>query len=159
LNKNGINTAEITQQDLTVSDKMSQDYVNPLAPKSPRYRIAETIEVRSTDVDAVQKVSRMTNELLDAGVALAPNWNALKFIFTKLNAIKPEMLSEATANAKKAAEQFAKESNTTLGKMRKANQGLFSISDRDAALAGNYSNGKDLFKKIRVVISADYSIE
>src|SRR5689334_14922800 len=71
--KNGINSNEIIQQDLTVSDKLAQEYFNPNASANPRYRIIETIEVRSTNVDVVQKVSRMTNELLDAGVALSPN--------------------------------------------------------------------------------------
>ena len=75
------------------------------------------------------------------------------------------MLSEATKNAKIAAEEFTKESKTNLGKMRKASQGLFSILDRDEFLAGggegNYyqAGTSDLFKKIRVVISVEYSIE
>ena len=91
-------------------------------------------------------------------------FNALRFIYTKLNEVKPIMLAEATRNAKKAGEEFARESDTRLGKMRKATQGLFSIVDRDASLSGQadggyYSGSADIYKKIRVVISVDYSID
>ncbi len=169
LTKNGINSNEIIQQDLRVTDKQAREYDQVNAAGNLRYIIEEAIEVRSNNVDLVQKVSRMTSELLSTGVALATSedWrgSALKFIFTKLNTIKPEMLSEATVNARKAAEEFTTESNTRLGKMRKAYQGLFTILDRDESLSGQAEGGyyqsgtSDLYKKIRVVISVDYSIE
>lgn len=72
------------------------------------------------------------------------------------------MLSEATRNAKEAAVQFAKESNTKLGDLKKATQGLFSIIDRDNFLSGqtNYGmNGSYLYKKVRVVVNVDYAIK
>lgn len=167
--KNGISPKEITQQDLTVTDKQANEYGGQNSTERFRYIIQETIEVRSNNVELVQSVSRMTNELLNAGVALSTTNDyrgaGMRFIFTKLNEIKPAMLSEATRNAKMAAEQFTKESQTQLGKMRKANQGLFSILDRDESLAGGgeggyYASGtSDLYKKIRVVISVEYSIQ
>ena len=166
--KNGINAKEITQQSLAVTDKQANEYGGQNGNERYRYIIQQTIEVRSANVDAVQRVSRMTSELLSAGVALstgADYGNGLRFIFTKLNDIKPAMLSEATKNARTAAEEFTKESQTHLGKMRKASQGLFSILDRDESLAGGgeggyYASGtSDLFKKIRVVISVEYAID
>jgi hypothetical protein len=167
LTKNGIETGEIIPQGLNVTDRQANEYVPPNAGNIFRYVIEETIEVRSNHVDVVQKVSRMTSELLNAGVALTARneWDTgLKYLFTKLNTIKPEMLAEATRNASQAAEQFTKESKTELGKMRKASQGLFSIMDRDQSLSnspeGGYASGTaDLYKKIRVVVSVDYSIK
>lgn len=167
LTKNGIGADEIIQRDLTVTDKQANEYGGNNADKL-RYIIEETIEVRSTNVENVQKVSRMTNELLNAGVALSTksDWTGagLRFIFTKLNDIKPAMLTEAIQNAKKAAEQFTRESHTNLGKMRKASQGLFSIDDRDnfsaqGEGAGYAAGTSDLYKKVRVVINVEYSIE
>jgi uncharacterized protein len=168
LTKNGINADEIIQQNLTVLDKQAREY-DPASTGSFRYIIEENIEVRSTNVDLVQKVSRMTGELLNAGVVLSSGndyrGNSLRFIFTKLNDVKPAMLSEAIQNAKQAAEQFTKESNTKLGKLRKASQGYFTVADREAFLTqqteGNYYGNvnSDVFKKIRVVVSVDYSIE
>ena len=164
LTKNGVNPKEIIQKDLSVTDLEAREY-RPENASANRYIIEETMEVRSTNVDLVQKVSRMTSDLLNAGVALSSkeDFNALRFIFTKLNDIKPAMLSEATKNARKAAEEFTKESGTSLGKMRQATQGLFSIVDRDASLSGQadggyYSGSADVYKKVRVVISVEYSI-
>jgi hypothetical protein len=168
LTKNGISSGEIILQDLTVSDKQARDYEQNSASQL-RYIIQEVIEVRSSNVDLVQKVSRMTNELLNAGVVLSAGddyrRNSLKFIFTKLNEVKPAMLSEAIQNATKAAGQFTTESKTKLGSLRKASQGYFTIVDREQDLTqqgedGYYQGGSsDLYKKIRVVISVDYSVE
>lgn len=168
LTKNGIKTEEITQKHLAVTDKLARDYDSPNS-MSKRYIIEEHVEVRSNQVDLVEKVSRMTSELLNAGMVLASGdqWGGgdLKFIFTGLNLIKPAMLAEATVNAQKAAEQFTETSHTKLGKMRKASQGLFTIMERDESLTQQSDGGyygaarSDLYKKIRVVISVEYAID
>ena len=165
--KNNIKQDEIIQKDLFVNDKKAQDYGNYNAGDI-RFIIDKIIQIRSSDVDNIQKVSRMTDDLLKTGVVLS-NRNqyegSVKFIFTKLNDIKPEMLTEAIDNAKNAAVQFTKESGTKLGNLRKANQGLFSIVDRDEYMSGQTEggyypmSGSDLYKKIRVVVNVDYSIE
>jgi hypothetical protein len=87
-------------------------------------------------------------------------------MYTELNSIKPSMLAEATRNAKKAAEEFSHESSVKIGKLRKASQGLFTVTDRDDFLVGQSegggyysSNVNDLYKKIRVVINVEYSIQ
>lgn len=165
--KNGIKQNEIIQKDLIVNDKKAQEYGNNIGD-SYRFIIDKIIQVRSTDVDNIQKVSSLTDDLLKAGVVLS-NRNdfqgSVKYIFTKLNEIKPAMLTEATNNAKNAAIQFTKESNTELGSLRKANQGLFTIIDRDDFLSGQNNggyypmSGTDLYKKVRVVVNVDYSIK
>jgi len=162
--RNNIKQEDIIQKELIVNDKKAQEYNNPVGD-TYRFIIDKIIQVRSSEVDNVQKVSRMTDELLKAGVVLS-NRNeyegSVKFFFTKLNEIKPDMLSEATRNAREAAEKFAKESNTRLGDLRKATQGLFTIIDRDDFLSGqtNYGmSGSDLYKKVRVVVNVDYSIK
>jgi uncharacterized protein len=166
--KNNIKQDEIIQKNLIVNDKKAQEYGNNNLGDSYRFIIDKIIQVRSTDVDNIQKVSRLTDDLLKAGVVLSSgneSGGSVRFIFTKLNDIKPEMLIEAIGNAKNAAVQFTKESGTKLGGLRKANQGLFSIVDRDEYLSGQSEggyypmSGSDLFKKIRVVVNVDYSIE
>ena len=168
LRSNGIDSGDIMQKDLRVHDKRANEYDATNSAASPRYVITVTIQVRSTNVDNILRVSRMTDALLHAGVAISSTneWqgSSPQFMFTKLNDIKPEMLAEATRNARNAGLEFAKESNTTLGKMRKASQGLFTISDRDEMGANEGERGSaagtaDLFKKVRVVISVDYAIE
>ena len=164
---NGIKQDEIIQKDLVVNDKMAQEYGNFDSNNNFRYIIDKVIQVRSNNVDNIQKVSRMTDELLKAGVVLN-NRNeyggAVRYYFTKLNEVKPSMLTEATKNAYNAAIQFTAESQVKLGKLKRANQGLFSIVDRDESLGnqgdgGYYSNTTDIFKKVRVVVSVEYSVE
>ncbi len=75
----------------------------------------------------------------------------VQYEYTGLNQIKPQMIEEATKNARQAAEKFAKDSDSKLGKIRHANQGQFSISDRDA--------NTPYIKKVRVVTTIDYSLE
>jgi uncharacterized protein len=169
LRNNGMDSTEITQKDLQVRDKRASDYQPQNSAVGLRYIVTNTIQVRSNNVDNVLRVSRMTDELLHAGVGISSSneWqgNGPRFMFTKLNDIKPEMLAFATRNARNAALEFTKESSTTLGKMRKASQGLFTIADRDEMPANQnggayYGSGTtDLFKKVRVVISVEYSIE
>lgn len=165
LTKNGIKSAEVTQKTLNVTDKMARDWGNSDIGAF-RYIIQNTMLVRSPNVENLQKVSRMTDELLKNGIVLGEQseWDpAVKYYFTGLNDIKPDMLAEATRNAKKAAQEFTKESGEKLGNLRKANQGIFSIDDRDVSLSGQgeggYSSGvNDIYKKIKVVVSVDYAI-
>jgi hypothetical protein len=171
LTGNGIRQEEIIRRDLAVTDRQANEYGPGTAPGDKmRYIIEETLEVRSGNVELVQKVSRMTAELLRVGVALSTknDWSGggLQFLFTKLSEIKPAMLTEAIQNAKTAADQFARESQLSLGALKKASQGMFSVQDRDSntslqSEAGGYpgTGTTNLYKKVRVVITCDYSIE
>ena len=70
---------------------------------------------------------------------------------TGLNKIKPQMIEEATINARAVAEKFAKDSQSKLGKIRNASQGVFSINDRD--------ENTPYIKKVRVVSTIDFALE
>lgn len=166
LMQKGIKREEIIQQDLGVNDKLARDWGQQDAGGF-RYIIENTLQVRSENVDAVQQVSRMTDELLKAGVVISNGQDyrpSVQYLFTKLNDIKPDMLSEATRNARKAAEEFAKESDVKLGGLRRASQGLFTIIDRDefntgGGEGGYYGGGaRDVFKKVRVVVNVEYAL-
>jgi len=162
--QNQIKQEEIIVEGIGVTDKKAQQYDNLQQGNAFRYLITQNFQIRSNNVDLIQKVSRMTGELLQVGVFLSSSnyGNPLQFYFTKLNDIKPEMITEATKNARKAAQQFASENDSKLGQLKKATQGLFTIVDRTASLSGGeggFASGtNDLFKKVRVVISAEYSI-
>lgn len=167
LTKHGITDKEISQKEMQVADRNANEY-NPNTA-GPRFIITKTILVRSANVDNIFKVSQMTDELVRAGVVMSSqtDWqnSGVSFVYTGLNSIKPAMLAEATRSARTAAEEFCKESGTELGKLKKATQGLFTIVDRDDVNTsqgdgGYYGSGKkDLFKKVRVVVSVEYSIE
>jgi hypothetical protein len=162
--QNQVPKEDIITEGISVTDKRANQYDSYQQVNTPRYLVTQTIQVRSNNVDLVQSVSRMTGELLQAGVVISNNeyGSPIQYYFTKLNDIKPEMISEATQKAREAALKFASENDAKLGRLKKANQGLFSIVDRTASLSGGeggYASGTmDIYKKVRVVISAEYSI-
>ena len=118
-----------------------------------RYNVTSVITVTSNKVDLIRDLVTEQGELLKRGIAVTGGdyrYN-IQYEYTGLNTIKPKMIEEATKNAREAAEKFAKDSDSKLGKIRHAYQGQFSISDRDA--------NTPYIKKVRVVTTIDYSLE
>jgi hypothetical protein len=115
--------------------------------------------VRSDQPEKIRDASQKVGELVNSGVVLSsgPGGGAFggpTFLFTKLNDLKPEMIAEATASARKAAEQFAKDSHSRIGGIRRASQGVFEILPRDQAMGIMEQN--QLHKTLRVVTTVDY---
>ncbi len=158
----GFGAEEIEPQDLRVTDRQAQVY-NSGQLSGPRFIASQTIVLRSTEVDRVAELSGGLGRLVSQGVVLGNDPNNYSpttgpsFLFTKLTAIKPEMIAEATANARQGAEQFAADSGAEVGGIRVANQGIFQILPRDTA-PGIYEPAQ-LFKKVRVVSTIDFSLE
>jgi hypothetical protein len=146
-------------QGIEVTDVTAQAWRE--APVQSRFIVAQTLVVRSVDVDAIEAASQRVGELLDAGIVLSndqgPQSNVPSYLFTKLNDVKPAMIAEATQNARAAAEQFAADSGSRLGGIRHANQGLFQILPRDP-VAG-ISEEKQTDKIVRVVSTIDYLLQ
>ena len=111
------------------------------------------IVVTSSKVDQVRKLIDRQTDLMKEGVAVvAENYQyQTTYEYTDLNAVKPEMIAEATRNAREAADKFAADSQSRLGKIKTARQGQFTIEDRD-----QYT---PYIKNIRVVTSIDYYLE
>lgn len=108
--------------------------------------------IRTDKISAVKKANEGLLELVDKGIAIKQDYeNKINYEFTKLNDIKPEMIALATKNARKAAEQFAKDSNSNLGKIKHATQGLFSIE--------NAATGLEERKIVRVVTQIQYLLK
>lgn len=164
--KAGIAKEEVTTGALKVTDRQANQYQNNAGPEDSRYILSTTLKVRSTNVDAVEKASRSIGEVVrDQGIVLgAPDQYGcdLRLIYTKLNEIKPEMIAEATKDARNAAEQFAKDSGVKVGEIRSASQGYFSISSRDGSDL-NSDNSCDAetaaVKKVRVVTNVTYYMQ
>lgn len=132
-------TAFLTQQGFT-SDEVSygipdiddKETLNFKVHRKMRYVAHNAITIRSSKVSALEKTLQKSEELVAKGITLDSScfWeHRPKFIFTNLNEIKPAMIQEATLAARKAAEQFATDSNSQVGKIQQATQGLFSIED------------------------------
>ena len=148
LTDGGISEKEITVSVPSISDKLANEYGDN--NRAFRYIAKNVITVCTDDVDAVLRLMSKQSELLKKGIVTSENsWeNPVEFKYEGLNDIKPQMIEEATKNAREAAEKFAKDSDSSLGKIKNANQGTFTIENRDS--------NTPYIKRIRVVTSVTY---
>lgn len=146
----GLQESEITVSAPSIIDMSAERYQSQ--PSSYRYNITSILTVTSDKVDLVMKIISSQSELLQKGIALlAGDYEyQTQFMYTLLNDIKPSMIEEATKSARASAEKFATDSNSKLGKIKSANQGQFSITDRDA--------NTPQIKVVRVVSTVDYML-
>lgn len=151
LKQNGITEEEITVNAPEIIDLNAERYSENRT--GYRYNVTSVITVASSKVELVRELINRQGDLLKKGIALVSGdyrYN-VAYEYTDLNSIKPEMIKEATKNARAAAEQFAEDSDSELGKIKKASQGQFSISDRDS--------NTPYIKNIRVVTTIDYFLK
>jgi hypothetical protein len=146
----GFKAEEISQSAPQIRDLQANMYYGEKTAIKYRYASQSTVTLRSASVTLVKQTMEKSGALVGKGIALAADsyGRNTEFLYTKLNDIKPGMIAEATQNARKAAEQFARDSGSEVGKIRGASQGLFTISNRDI-------NSPDK-KTIRVVTTVDY---
>jgi uncharacterized protein len=138
-----------------VTDALAQVYRS--GPVESRFVMAQTLVVRSPDVDRVAALAQRVGELVSAGVVLSSDGGAAGgpvYLFTALNAAKPDMVAEATRNARASAEQFAADSGSELGGIRSASQGVFQILARDEA--PGLMEPYQIAKRLRVVSTVEY---
>lgn len=154
----GLDSSAVVLQGTQVMDRLAQPWSN-LEPGQLRYIISATLSVRSGDLDAVDAAYRAVGRLITGGVALSvpggygelrPTW-----IFTGLNQVKPEMIAAATASGREAAEQFALDSGSDLGGIRRANQGVFEILSRTPGVPEPFER----YKQVRVVSTIEYYLD
>lgn len=141
----------VTPGRLEVSDRRSREYAQQ--DGGPRFILAQTVIVRTTDVARVQATTRALNDLVRQGVVLQ-DFNGPSYIFTKLNDVRPAMIAEATASARSGAAQFAEDSGAPLGSIRQATQGSFEILPREGY--GDASQSPD--QRVRVVTTISYRL-
>ena len=145
----GFGDHEVTVAPPAVNDKLAQQWGGG-ADVGLRYTGTQTVTVSTGRVDAVRKALSDLAELGREGVVISGGdyQNRTQFIFSGLNDLKPAMVEEATRNAREVATKFAEDSESRLGKIKRAQQGVFSIDDRDA--------NTPHIKKVRVVSTIEY---
>lgn len=147
----GFDSSEVSSPVPQITDREATGYAEPY--RGPRYSALATVLLRSGKVALVQKTQARSGELVAKGIALnVENWEMrTQFLFTKLDSIKPAMIREATRNARSAAQQFAEDSESKVGHIMKATQGLFTIEDDNPA--------SPELKRVRVVTVVDYELK
>jgi uncharacterized protein len=156
--QNGFEPDEMALQDLSVTDTQANRYGGQ--PATFRFIVSQTLMVRTDRPQVLFDASQKVGELIEAGVVLSSDgpWaGGPTYLFTQLNDLKPAMIAAATANARAAAEQFAQDSGSPLGPIRRANQGLFVILPRDQA--AGVQEERQRAKVVRVVTTVEYLLE
>lgn len=157
LQKRGIDSKEIQVQALNINDKSARDYGDSDKKLQDRYILRNTITVTSTNVDLISKIPEDIGDLLQQNIAISTK---SAYQFTKFTDIKTEMLAEATQNARKAADQFAKDSAAKVGAIKSANQGIFTITAKNFGQDDrDYHEAESIEKKIRVVSTVTFALE
>ncbi len=160
----GFSMEEIELQRVEVLDQFAREY----GGDKPRHRYILTcgITLRTAKVELMHGVSQKGAILLQRGVVLMNKNDYLpnpRYFYTKLDNIRPKMLEQATKSARIAAEQFAINSGSKIGSIRRANQGVFQILGLDSNAGSSYGSDNDqignMNKIVRVVVSLDYILE
>jgi hypothetical protein len=146
----GFKPGEVVVSPPRLEDRWSYAYGDQRPPE--RYRYSTTVTLRTSRVTEALAALRRSGELVSRGVMLnTEEGGGPEFDYTRLNDIKPALIAEATANARRSAEQFAKDSGARLAGIRSANQGVVSITDRD--------RGSPQVKTVRVVTTVEYFLK
>lgn len=151
LKQQGVKGSEISVNAPVVIDLNADQWNNNV--RKFRYNITSTITVTSSQVELVRGIIARQGELLKQGVAVVDGGydSKVQYEYVSFKKMKPTMMQEAIKNAELTATQFAKNSSSKLGKIVKADQGQFSIEDRDATTP--------YIKKVRVVTTVTYSLK
>lgn len=151
LKQQGVKDSEISVNAPMVIDLNADQWNNNV--RKFRYNITSTITVTSSQVELVRGIIARQGELLKQGVAVVDGGydSKVQYEYVSFKKMKPTMMQEAIKNAELTATQFAKNSSSKLGKIVKADQGQFSIEDRDATTP--------YIKKVRVVTTVTYSLK
>lgn len=148
LKRYGLTDSEINVNAPVVNDRNAQNYSDN---RAERYNVQSVITVTSRKVDKVRGIMARQSELLAQGVAVVRDYEQrVVYEYTGFKSIKPKMMDEAIANARTTAEQFARSSGCELVSLQSAQQGVFSIDDRDA--------NTPYIKQLRVVTTVSYQV-
>ena len=158
LAQNGFTDGDLQVQNIQVEDRIAS-YNGQEPPAGSRFVLTEDLLVKTTEVEKLAGAARMIGDLLKSGVVFSADaYNAgPSFIFTGVNALKGEMLTEATKRAKEAADKFATESGAKVGDIQNANQGIIEINP--AVEIPNDRPEKQIMKKVRVVTTITYFLK
>ncbi len=154
----GFRPEDITDSDVSLNREQPTDREgNPVGPK--KVTVRRSIQLRTNDVIRARAAYARQADLLRDGVELSGS--SISYTFTGLNQLKPEMIAEATHNARRSAERFARDSGASVGRIKTASQGYFSVGARDGEDCENCgsSGGSSPFQKVRVVTTIDYDID
>lgn len=167
LKQQGFTANELDRTQLKIDDRLANLYNQTITNANQRYIVTSGIRVRSANVDLIMKTAQTIDKLLHQGVPLAFDVSSVSpnpsYYFTQLDVVRPTMMAEATKSARTLAEQFAKDSDTQLVGIQRANQGVFQIMSRDTStLNADWNSNQNALgsinKRVRLVTTIEYQL-
>ena len=157
--RHGVDTTQVQLAGFTVTRRVGERVRAGPTADEPLHRSADDAGALESSPTKVLAASQQVSELAAIGVVVSSGnsgemGGGPTFVFSGLNQLKPAMIADATARAREAAAQFARDSDTELGGIRQANQGVFEILARDQA--PGISEESQIAKTVRVVSTIDY---
>jgi hypothetical protein len=164
LQKQGFKNDEIVREPTRTIDKLAREYGQSQGADRLRYIVTTSLVVKTANVDLVRSALSATDELLKSGIVLDGEREGSmanpRYVVSRFNDLRPQLLAEATKNARATAQQFASDSGAQVGKIRSANQGMIQIFGADGHdESGPFSPTSSLLKRIRVVSTFEFDLK
>jgi hypothetical protein len=164
LQKQGFKDDEIAREPIRTVDKLAREFAQPQGGDRLRYIVTTSLVVKTSNVDLVSSALGATDELLKSGILLDGDREGgvanPRYVVSKFNELRPQLLADATKNARATAQQFAADAGTRIGKIRSANQGMIQIFGDDGNdESGPFSPTSTLVKRIRVVSTFEFDLQ
>ena len=122
------------------------------------YALKQTVQIESGEVDKIEELSRQVTELINQGIEFTSN--APEYYYTKLAALKIEMIAEATQDAHARAKKIAENADAKVGRLKNASMGVFQIvaqnSNEDYSWGGAF-NTSSKRKTASITVKLDYA--
>lgn len=157
----GILESEMVFNSINISKDFNVIYNNDGSRRETfnGFVLSQQVEINSKNVEKVEKISREVTEIIDQGIEF--NSNVPSYYYTKLDKLKLEMLSNATANAKQRAEKIAENAGAELGKLKKADMGIFQITAQNSPEELTWGGAFNTYSKnktARITVKTDYFV-
>lgn len=145
---NGISEEEIVFSPSTATDRSTWYDWEKRKGSVDQYVLTGHLNVVSSDVETVRKLQLRQLDLIHSGVVLENSY--IQYEYTGLNDLKPEMIEEATKNARVVANKFAEDADCKLGSIKSARQGQFEVESDEVM---------PHMRKVRVVTTIEYFLK
>ena len=143
----GFEDSDFRQGPISVNDNWA--YYSDHKPEY-HYTLRTSLIVSTDKVQLVVKSLGKESELLQEGLIVEGAEWSVDYQYNGLSELKPLMIEEATRNARAVAQKFADDAQCSLGSIRRASQGQFSVED---------DQYQPWVKHVRVVTTVDYILE
>lgn len=156
LEENGVKSEEIRIIPVQVRERKKRTEKGHETSEIEAFQLSQDITVKSKDVHNISRIAISIADLLGRGVHLKTEMPG--YYYTGVNALKSDLLVEATKDARVRAKTLAEGSGATLGPLRAARQGRFSVQSADASSIAEKAgdNVSSIAKKVTAVVTFDY---